>query len=73
MNALTVFVNGRTLVAKLESDGTVVAICEEGRADARYSIAQAVVALAERRGLGGVINSTVQESIKALVDKHAAQ
>jgi hypothetical protein len=71
MNAITVFVGDRTLNAGIEPDATIV-IREEGRADVRYPVAHAFVALVERKGPDAVIGSSIHELLRALVDKHAS-
>jgi hypothetical protein len=72
MNVLRVENNNRILEASLDADAAVL-IREEGKVDARYSVAEGVLALAEQKGPDRVIGSTIDEVLQALVHKHAAR
>jgi hypothetical protein len=72
MNVLRVENNNRIMEASLDADAAVL-IREEGKVDARYSVAEGVLALAEQKGPDRVIGSTIDEVLQALVHKHAAR
>lgn len=63
---------GRTLEAVLDEHG-VVTVREDGRPDAQYSVADAVVLLVERSGVDNALRSTVDDAIRVLLRKHASE